>query len=300
MILNYYNLARQPFGVVPDPRFLMMSQTHREALASLTYGLHEERGFLALAAPPGMGKTTLLSHLLERLQGHARTAFLFQTQCDPANFFRYLVRELGLTPGPDMAAIHDQLNGVLVEEARRGRSFVLIVDEGQGLQPSVLETIRLLSDFESPRRKLMQIVVAGQLGLVETLVREDMEQLRQRISIFASLKPFNEQETADYIEHRLKVGGYRGTSLFGDEAVEMIASSSEGIPRNINNICFNALSIGFALQTKRIGRVVIEEVLEDRNIESLLSHSTAGKGPVSPKSSTSVLEIPPFSQHEPN
>jgi len=98
----------------------------------------------------------------------------------------------------------------------------------------------------------------------------------------------------------LKVAGYRGTSLFKDEAVEMIASSSEGIPRNINNICFNALSIGFALQTKRIGRVVIEEVLEDRNIELLLSHGSAGKGPVSSKSFTSVLEIPSFSQHEPN
>ena len=294
MILDYYSLNRQPFGVVPDPRFLMMSQTHREALASLTYGLHEERGFLALAAPPGMGKTTLLFHLLERLQGRARTAFLFQTQCDPPNFFRYLVRELGMSPGPDLAAMHDQLNRVLLEEARRGRSFVLIVDEGQGLQAPVLETIRLLSDFESPKRKLMQIVVAGQLGLVETLVRSDMEQLRQRISIFASLKPFNEQETAEYIEHRLKVAGHRGALLFAEDAVQLIANSSEGIPRNINNICFNALSIGFALQLKRIGRAVIEEVLEDRNIESLLPRTTPVRG------TESGVTFPSFSKNEPN
>lgn len=275
MVLDFYNLTCQPFGVVPDPRFLLMSQTHREALASLTYGLHEERGFLALAAPPGMGKTTLLFHLLERLRGHARTAFLFQTQCDPENFFRYLVRELGMIPGPDMASIHEQLNQTLLSEARSGRTFILMVDEGQGLQPSVLETIRLLSNFESPGRKLLQIIVAGQLGLVETLVRDDMEQLRQRISIFASLKPFNEHEVAEYISHRVKVAGHRGASLFADDALELIARSSEGIPRNINNICFNALSIGFALKSKRIGRDIVAEVLADRHIESLVPTKAA-------------------------
>jgi general secretion pathway protein A len=292
MVLDFYNLAQQPFGVVPDPRFLLMSQTHREALASLTYGLHEERGFLALAAPPGMGKTTLLFHLLERLRGHARTAFLFHTQCDPENFCRYLIRELGMTPGPDMASIHEQLNEALLSEARNGRTFVLMVDEGQGLQPSVLETIRLLSNFESPGRKLMQIVVAGQLGLVETLVRDDMEQLRQRISIFASLKPFNEREVAQYISHRLKVAGHQGASFFADGALQMIARSSEGIPRNINNICFNALSIGFALKTKRIGRDVIAEVLVDRHIESMLPVKPAA----TPSTAKSYFGTPAFLQ----
>ncbi len=276
MVLNYYNLRRQPFGVVPDPRFLLMTATHREALASLTYGLHEERGFMALVAPPGMGKTTLLFHLLAYLRGRARTAFLFQTQCEPMDFFRYLVRDLGITPGPDLASIHEQLNEVLLNEAREGRKFVLIVDEAQGLPLSVLETIRLLSDFESPDRKLMQIIIAGQMGLIETLVRDDMEQLRQRISIVASLKPLDEEETADYIGYRLKVAGHQGASLFTEEAIQMIARSSEGIPRNINNICFNALSIGFALETKRIGREVINEVLTDRRIESLLPQPAIG------------------------
>ena len=270
MVLDYYNLRRQPFGVEPDPRFLLMSNTHREALASLTYGLHAERGFLALAAPPGMGKTTLLFHLLDWLRDRARTVFLFQTQCNPDDFFRYVVRDLGITPAPDLASIHDQLNQVLLEEARAGRRFVLFVDEAQDLKPETLETIRLLSNFETPTRKLLQIIIAGQLSLIETLVRQEMEQLRQRISVLASLRPFSKKEVADYIGHRLKVAGHQGRSLFTEEALRMIAENSEGIPRNINNICFNALSIGYALQKDQIGREVVEEVVADRNIESLL------------------------------
>jgi type II secretory pathway predicted ATPase ExeA len=252
-----------------------MSRTHSEALASLWYGLHEDRGFMALAALPGMGKTTLLFHLLQHLRGQARTAFLFQTQCDPREFFRYLLRDLGVVPGPDLSSMHDQLNQILLEEARAGRRFVLVIDEAQDLQVPVLETIRLLSDFETSRRKLVQIIVAGQLGLVETLARPEMEQLRQRISTFACLRPFNQQEVAEYMEHRLKLAGHQGAPLFTEKALQMISQSSLGIPRNINNICFNALSIGYALNKKRIGREVVQEVLADRKIESLLSEEGA-------------------------
>ncbi|MGD0964561.1 MAG: AAA family ATPase [Candidatus Acidiferrales bacterium] len=288
MVLNYYNLQRQPFGVEPDPRFLLMSDTHKEALASLTYALHEERGFMVLTAPPGMGKTTLLFRLLESLRDRARTVFLFQTQCDPGDFYRYLVRDLGLAPGPDQASIHDQLNQVLLEEARLGRRFVLVVDEAQGLQPAVLETIRLLSDFESPGRKMLQIIVAGQLGLVETLLRRDMEQLRQRISVVASLKPFNREEVASYVGHRLAVAGYQASSLFTEEALDLIAHGSKGIPRKINNICFNALSLGYALKRKQIGRDVVEEVLADLQIESLLPAQGAEAPSSGPKLSSGV------------
>ncbi|HXP82788.1 MAG TPA: AAA family ATPase [Verrucomicrobiae bacterium] len=297
MVLNYYNLGRQPFGVAPDPRFLMMSRTHREALASLTYGLREERGFLALAAPPGMGKTTLLYRLLESLGERTRTVFLFQTQCAPEDFYRYLVRDLDLEPGPDLASIHNQLNQVLLDEARAGRRFVLIVDEAQGLQPSVLESIRLLSDFETPGRKLIQIIIAGQLGLIETLMRQDMEQLRQRVSIVASLQPFNQEEVAEYIGHRLRVAGHRGASIFTEEVIRLIGERSEGIPRNINNICFNALSIGYALKKKRIGREVLNEVLADLKIESLLQRKRAGAIPLNAKLSISPPASVPTQFH---
>jgi type II secretory pathway predicted ATPase ExeA len=271
MLLDYYNLCQQPFGVTPDPQFLYMSRTHSEALASLWCGLQEDRGFMALVAPPGMGKTTLLFQLLQHLQGRARTAFLFQTQCDSREMFAYLLRDLGVTPGPDLASMHDQLNQLLLEEARAGRRFVLVIDEAQDLALPVLETIRLLSDFETSRRKLLQIIIAGQLSLIGTLVRPDTEQLRQRISMLASLRTFNQQEVREYVECRLHLAGRgNGPPLFSNDALEMIAQGSGGIPRIINNICFNALSIGYALQKKRIGREEVEEALADRKIEALL------------------------------
>ena len=293
MVLKYYNLQEQPFGIVPDPKFLLMSRTHREALASLTYGLCEERGFMALAAPPGMGKTTLLFRLLATLRERARTVFLFHTQCNSEDFCRYLVRDLGLEPGPDRASIHEQLNEALLCEAFRGRGFVLVVDEAQNLQPSVLETIRLLSDFETPGRKLMQIILSGQLGLLETLMRPDMEQLKQRISIVTSLQPFGAEEVRAYIEHRLKVAGYQGGPLFTEGAIRQIAEGSEGIPRNINNICFHALSLGYATKKSRIGPEVIQEVLADRELETLLQNSSLRK-PLSRTVADPVLPSPSF------
>ncbi|PYV36792.1 MAG: hypothetical protein DMG06_29870, partial [Acidobacteria bacterium] len=147
MFLEFYQLQEQPFGVTPDPRFLYFSQSHREALASLSYGIETGRGFLAFIAKPGMGKTTLLFHLLENLRNSARTAFLFQTQCDSRELFRYLMADLGLdTKDQDVVRMHNQLNEVLLREAQAGKRVVLIIDEAQNLEDSVLETVRLLSD----------------------------------------------------------------------------------------------------------------------------------------------------------
>ena len=270
MFLEYYNLRQQPFGATPDPRFLYMSRAHSEALASLWYGIQEDRGFMVLAAPPGMGKTTLLFQLLSHLRESARTVFLFQTQCDSRELFRYLLRDLGLTPGPDLASMHEQLNQVMLEEARAGRRVVVVIDEAQNLKGSVLETVRLLSDFETSQRKLLQIILAGQSEFISTLMRPDMEQLKQRIAMLSYLRPLNRQETGEYIAHRLQMAGHQGGALFTSEALEIIARGSGGIPRNINNLCFNALSIGCALRKKRIDRAVAEEALQDRKFESLL------------------------------
>src|SRR5580700_8374223 len=149
MFLSYYGLREQPFGVTPDPRFLYLSPAHREALASMVYGIEAGRGFISLIAPPGMGKTTLLFHLLERFRASARTAFLFQTQCNSREFMRFLLSELSCESGAgqDPVAMHDEFNRLLLQEARAGRRCIIIVDEAQNLDPTVLETIRLLSDF---------------------------------------------------------------------------------------------------------------------------------------------------------
>jgi len=282
MFLEYYNLRQQPFGATPDPRFLYMSRAHSEALASLWYGIQEDRGFMVLAAPPGMGKTTLLFQLLGHLRESARTVFLFQTQCDSRELFRYLLRDLGLTPGPDLPSMHEQLNQVMLDEARAGRRVVVVIDEAQNLKGSVLETVRLLSDFETSQRKLLQIILAGQSEFVSTLMRPEMEQLKQRIAMLSYLRPLNRQETGEYIAHRLQMAGHQGGTLFTSEALEIIAQGSGGIPRNINNLCFNALSIGCALRKKHIDRGVAEEALQDRKFESLLRPENPSPPAVNP------------------
>src|SRR5580704_865624 len=151
MLFDFYGLREQPFGVTPDPRFLYLSASHREALASLSYSVKMNRGLVALVAPPGMGKTTLLFRLLEHLQQSARTAFLFQTQCDSKGLLQYILNDLGInTRGQSFIDMHQQLNSLLVGEARAGRRFVVVIDEAQNLDEEVLETARLLTDFETP------------------------------------------------------------------------------------------------------------------------------------------------------
>jgi general secretion pathway protein A len=190
MFLNHFKLTEEPFGVTPDPRFLYLGSQHREALASLAYGTESNRGFLALIAKPGMGKTSLLYRYLESLRGTARTAFVFRTDCDSREFIRHVLLDLGIdAAGKDLPAMHEALNQVLVEEMRAGRRFVLVIDEAQNLDGDVLESIRLLSNFETPRTKLMQIVIAGQPGLAEKLSRPSMAQLRQRISLVIRVAP---------------------------------------------------------------------------------------------------------------
>ena len=277
MFLNYYSLREQPFGVTPDPRFLYLTPAHREALASLFYGIDEGRGFMALIAKPGMGKTTLLVHLLERFRATAQTAFIFQTQCTSREFMRFLLAEVGCEVGTeqDLVTLHEEFNRRLLREARDGRRFILIVDEAQNLDASVLETIRLLSDFETPREKLMQIVLAGQPQLADKLAKPSLNQLRQRISVLSSLAPLPQAETERYMEHRLRVAGFRGGSPFTPAAKRLIADLSEGIPRNINNLCFSALSLGYALQQKSIDADVIREVVADLDLTRLASDSRA-------------------------
>ena len=275
MVLDFYNLAEQPFGVTPDSRFLYLGPQHREALASLVYGTESNRGFLALIAKPGMGKTSLLYHYLGYLRDKARTAFVFRTDCDSREFIRHVLIDLGIeVAGMDLPAMHEALNRLLTDEMRAGRRFVLVVDEAQNLEEKVLESIRLLSNFETPWMKLMQIVLAGQPQLADRLASPSMAQLRQRVSIVMRIEPFTPKEVDAYIDHRLWIGGCDRPSLFTANARKLIAEHSEGIPRNINNLCFNALSLGCALKRKTIDRDVILEVISDLDLEPLREKPT--------------------------
>ena len=278
MFLDFYKLREQPFGVTPDPRYLYFSPGHREALASLFYGIETGRGFLSLVAEPGMGKTTLLFQLLQRWKGYVHSAFLFQTQCNSRELIRYLLDDLGIkSDGEDIVRMHSELNDFLYRETKAGRRVVVFIDEAQNLSDAVLETVRLLSDFEAPDKKLLQIILAGQPELSERLSRPGLAQLRQRIAIRARLEPLPAGEVVRYVHHRLQIAGYEGPELFSSEALELIAKRSQGIPRLINNICFNALSLGCATQMRQVDARVATEAVEE------LSMSFSGPKPMAPR-----------------
>ena len=294
MFLDFYGLREQPFGVTPDPNYLYLSRTHGEALGALLDGIKADRGFMALIAEPGMGKTTILYRLLEELQDSARTVFLFQTQCDSREFFRYILSELGLkTARMGLVSMHNKLNEVLFSEMLAGRRFILVVDEAQDLEEPVLETIRLLSDFETPHAKLLGIILSGQPLLAEKLAQPALSQLKQRIAIVRRLEPLSANETACYIEHRLKVAGFSGGQLFEPEALALIREQSQGIPREINNLCFNALSLGEARRSPRISGEIAQEVIASVTVDSIVRqiHIEGSPAPVAPVRA-SVLKVP--------
>jgi type II secretory pathway predicted ATPase ExeA len=268
MVLNFFKLSEQPFGVTPDTRYLYFSPTHREAMASALYGVTSGRGFTAMIAQPGMGKTTLLFDFLQKVRNHAKTVFLFQPQADPRDLLRSLLSDIGIEDeGSDFVRMHRKLNEVLLAESRLGRRLVVVLDEAQNLSDEVLEAVRMLSNFETPREKLMHLVLAGQPHLAEKLASPQLIQLRQRISIIARLEPFTAAETDQYIEHRLRVAGYDfKIPLFTPQAVQTIARYSRGIPRNINNVCFNSMSLGFVAKQRTIDDGMVREVIHDLDL----------------------------------
>jgi type II secretory pathway predicted ATPase ExeA len=293
MFLEYYQMGEQPFGVTPDPRFLYLGQSHREALASLHYGIESDRGFVALVAQPGLGKTTLTFQLLEKLQLASRTVFLFQTQCNVKELFHYLLNGLGIdSDGMELVSMHNKLNQILSREMLAGRRFVLAVDEAQNLDSGVLEAIRLLSNFETSRHKMLQILLIGQPQLAKKLASPELEQLQQRISVFAKLEPFGDEDTFRYIAHRLHVAGYEGSPLFNPGALRLICQQSQGIPRKINSLCFSALSLGCAMGRKQVDAAMMEEVIADRDVESFEPPKTNSRIVPIPAGARPVLSFP--------
>ena len=270
MFLQFYGLKEQPFGVTPDPRFLYLGPAHQEALASLVYGIETGRGFMALIAPPGLGKTTLIMRLIDKLQDSALTAFLFQAHTDSREFLKNLLLDLEAEPsGQDLSDLQAQLHDLLIRSSGRGKRLVVVIDEAQNLDDSVLETVRMLSNFETPEAKLLQIVLVGQPALADKLAKPQLAQLRQRISIVTHFPLLRGDEVERYIQHRLRVAGYKGGRLFAPAALALTARYSRGVPRVINNLCFHALSLGYAKNQKSIDVSTLREVIADLNLEFL-------------------------------
>ncbi len=271
-LVGHFGLRENPFGVTPDPRFLFLSQTHREALASLVNGIDCDFGFQVLVAQPGMGKTTLLFNFLERFRTTAHTAFLFQPQPNPCELLQSVLFELGTSSEEtSMRKLSEQLNQVLTRAAGEQKRVIVVLDEAQNLDFSVLEALRQLSNFETASAKLMQIVLAGQPQLAKRLALPEQEQLMQRISAFGRLSPLALNETQAYITHRLATAGYQGARLFTLGAIRNIWDYSRGVPRNINTLCFSAMLLGFAEHARSIDERIVDEAARDLNLDSVLA-----------------------------
>ena len=264
MYAQFYGLRESPFALTPDPRYLFMSEPHKEALASAIYGVQERKGFVLILGEVGTGKTTLIRHLLGRFGPNIRSVFVFNPAVSFLELLQLMLRDLEL-PCPSLRRVEmiDTLNDYLLKEAAAGRYVVVVIDEAQHLSPTVLEEVRMLSNLETARGKLIQILLVGQPELGEKLGRPELRQLRQRISLVAELKPLSHEDTVRYIAHRLEVGGLESGRLFSRRALKVIYRASGGIPRLVNVICDKALVLGYGAGSKVIKSRIIKEVLKD-------------------------------------
>jgi general secretion pathway protein A len=263
MYLTFYGLDEKPFATTADPKFLYLTPSHREALAHLVYGVQENMGFLVLTGEVGTGKTTLLQALLQRLQGHTAVAFLVNSGLPFDGLIEYMLEDLGI---PDPGQTHAQrlfaLNRFLIERARVGENVVVIFDEAHNLDVQTLEQIRMLSNFESSSRKLMQILLVGQPELKDKLALPELRQLKQRISLRSAITPLTSSETSEYIRRRLHVAGCRDLGLFTEDAVTRIAEYAQGIPRVVNVVCDHCLVLGYADHKRRIDANLVEQAIQ--------------------------------------
>jgi len=264
MYCEFYQMRERPFSVTADPKFLYLNARYREALASLHYGITQRKGFITLIGEAGTGKTTLLKKLLDDLDSKTRTVFVFNTNVSFDEILEYIFAEFDLpTHNGKRLYMLQRLNGFLLEELRNGRNVALLIDEAQDLDYSVLEDLRLLSNLETAKEKILQIVLSGQPELGQKLANPGLRQLRQRIAINCRLLPLAREEITQYIGSRLTAAGGTDPHLFTRDAEERIYEISTGIPRLVNIVCDNALVIGYALGKKRITADVVSEAAAD-------------------------------------
>jgi general secretion pathway protein A len=260
MYTSFFGLNEKPFSITPDPRYLFMSERHGEALAHLVYGVNESGGFMQLTGEVGTGKTTLVrTLLLNRMPANADVAVCLNPQLSAREFLVTICEELGVTVPEERGSIKaliDSLNRHLLAAHADGRRTILVVDEAQNLAPDVLEEVRLLTNLETAKQKLLQIILIGQPELRDLLARNDLRQLAQRITGRYHLEPLSRDETAQYVEHRLKVAGALG-EVFDAGAKREVFRLSQGVPRLINVICDRALLGAYSSENRRVNRRMI-------------------------------------------
>ena len=267
MYEQHFGFRESPFSITPDPRFFYANSVYLEAYANLRYGIEAKKGFIAVTGEVGTGKTTLLRKLMLSLDKTIQTVLVFNTDVTFNELLRVISRELGLqTAGKDRLSMIEALNDYLIEQLEHGRTVCMLIDEVQNLSDESLEGLRLLSNLETDRQKLLQIVLMGQPELQAKLDQSHLRQLKQRIAIRSELARLRDDEVGSYINFRIRVAGCDNPELFHSDAVEKIAFYSKGIPRLINVICDNALVIAFAGSEKYVSPEVIGEVVRDLRI----------------------------------
>lgn len=254
MYQSFYGLAEMPFNITPDPRFLYLSPTHQEALQHLKYGVLERKGFITLVGEVGCGKTTLCRRFLNEIDTNRfDTALILNPRVTETQMLKAILTELGekklARSQVDLVA---QMNRVLLERIEHGRDIVLIIDEAQNLSTHVLEQVRLLSNLETDKQKLLQIILMGQPELKEVLARDELRQLRQRILVHYELRPLTLEDTSHYVQHRLSLAGSQGRPYFTAWALRSIHKASGGIPRLVNNLCDRALLSAFIRESDEV------------------------------------------------
>jgi general secretion pathway protein A len=265
MYTEFYKFREKPFSIVPDPAYLYLSSKHQMALTYLEYGLMDGIGFILMTGEIGTGKTTIIRKLLDQLPQDMEVALVSNTNVSPEQLLEMIIHEfeLMLPPG-SKGGMLDVLNGFLVEQYAESRRALLIVDEAQNLSAEALEEIRMLSNLQTDKEALLQILLVGQPGLRSRLQHPSLLQLSQRIAVSYHLAPLDLSETRAYIAHRLKVAGGEDENLFTSEALESIHIHSGGIPRTINILCDAALVYGFADELAAIDGGVITKVVRDK------------------------------------
>jgi len=272
MYLSFYNLIEKPFSLTPDPQFVYLSEHHRTAIESLLYGIYNRVGFMVVTGKIGTGKTTICRALLERLDRKVRTAVIFNSLITERELLESILQDFGLTSrGKSRKELIDTLNTFLVQRLSQGEITVLIIDEAQNLSIPVLEQIRMLSNLETEKEKMLQIILLGQSEFDHMLKHPCLEQLNQRITIRLHLVPFTRSETESYIYQRLTLAGSQGSIIFSKSALDKIHRSSKGIPRLINLFCDRALMGGFVEQAHYIDKEIIKKANRSLNGDDVKS-----------------------------